>query len=435
MLRFITTATVEEKVLTTATTKLSHEQMVIQAGMFHEKYSHNASRAIAAEAMAREQKMPEGDTGDDEADQWTDGEISRTLARSDAELALFLEMDAQSKRDEAALKVSRHLPDGRMPQWAFDWCVHGQHSTSAEQHLVPFNDKLLNSARAKAAKLTSDPFNPAARASKAAIVEVNTSDSDDDVVAESSGVNDAALNDEEERPLNYDDSSEDEANSRPAPAYATTLATPAPIKKSHKKQPPGSAAATSRKKTPAVKRMRDDEPSMPTPMQSPYGASSSMLTSPHVAVSGSSPSAAVPKKARKESTPGEKKPAGSRKKAKAPAAAAAASAAPAHHAADHDDDGYTPLSYSSDDNDGDHAMAASAHPTITASSGGTKLKLVIRGATAPAPEKKKVVKKKQTSGAQAMSPAQGPVPIKKPTPGAASSANTFSLSTAGMQRP
>lgn len=47
VLRFITTATVEEKVLMTATTKLSHEQMVIQAGMFHDKYSHSASRAIA----------------------------------------------------------------------------------------------------------------------------------------------------------------------------------------------------------------------------------------------------------------------------------------------------------------------------------------------------------------------------------------------------
>lgn len=430
--------------LTTATTKLSHEQMVIQAGMFHEKYSHNASRAIAAEAMAREQKMPEGDTGDDEADQWTDGEISRTLARSDAELALFLEMDAQSKRDEAALKVSRHLPEGRMPQWAFDWCVNGQHSTSAEQHLVPFNDKLLNSARAKVAKLTADPLNPAARISKAAIVEVNTSDSDDDVVAESSGVNDAALNDEEERPLNYDDSSEDEANSRPVPAYPTSMATPAQPKKSHKKQPAGSAAASSRKKTPgaasAVKRKRDDEPHMATPMQSPYGGSSSntMLASPLTAssVTGSSPGAAVPKKkARKESMPGEKKPAASRKKKpKAPAAAAAASSAASssHHAADHDDDGYTPLSYSSDDNDGDHAMVSHAHPTITASSGGTKLKLVIRGATsaaAPASEKKKIIKKKPMP-ADAMSPAHGPVLIKKPTAG-----NTFSLSTAGMQRP
>lgn len=197
VLRFVTTGTVEEKVLATATTKLTHEQMVIQAGMFHEKYSHNASRAIAAEAMARDLN----ETGDDDAEQWTDGEISRTLARSDTELQLFLEMDAAAKRDQAAgLSAPRDLPEGKMPRWLFDWCVNGQYSANNEDSLCPFSDKLLEAARGKVAKATG-PGVLKARVHKAALVEVNSSDSDGehDVVAESSGVNDAALNDEEEK--------------------------------------------------------------------------------------------------------------------------------------------------------------------------------------------------------------------------------------------
>lgn len=46
VLRFITSATVEEKILSTAYTKLDAEAMVIQAGMFHSKYKQEQSQEM-----------------------------------------------------------------------------------------------------------------------------------------------------------------------------------------------------------------------------------------------------------------------------------------------------------------------------------------------------------------------------------------------------
>lgn len=452
VLRFITTATVEEKVLTTATTKLSHEQMVIQAGMFHDKYSHNASRTIASEAMARE-RMPENDTGDDEAEQWTDAEISRTLARSDEELNIFLEMDAAAKRNEPANKLSRELPEGKMPRWCFDWCVNGQYSTNVDQTLVPFTDKSLEAARAKLAKTHGDPLNPKARgaASKAAIVEVN-SDADDeyDVVAEASGVNDAALDEEEERPLNYDDLSDDDlpmvAAAVAPPPLPPVTPTPAP-KKSHKK---GAGTGTSHKKKTdtGVKRKREDE--LPPPMHgAPFdgagypvaAAAAAAIAVPAASVTLASPlhtPAPKPKKS-KHSDAGADGVSAAKKSTKKKTPKPAPAPAAALHHDDDDDDHYTPLSYSDDEDD--HQPVQQVSHSISASSGGTKLKLVIRGGgtptavaplpaypmAAPTPAKKASSKKKAAAPSSASSSGAGPMVIKK-----GGSGNVFSLSTAGM---
>jgi hypothetical protein len=449
VLRFITTATVEEKVLSTATTKLSHEQLVIQAGMFHEKYSHNASRAIATEAMSQVE------TGDDDAEQWTDSEISRTLARSDAELAIFLEMDAQAKRHDAAKQ--RELPQGKMPRWAFDWCVNGQMSTVHDASLTPFNDKLLEAARAKVAKASGDGGVLGVRgaANKAAIVEVNSDDDDDrhDVVAEASGVNDAAMNDDgEERPLNYDDTDDDEPLQAGAkPQQPLPQPTPvAPAKKSHKK---GASGASHKKKPPAapgagasgVKRKRD-EPASPMHGRAfpgvdhsagaggPYVATALPVvgTAGFAAPVMASPVPAGQPASKKPKTDGPKR---SHKKKAVPAAAAAAAAAPLNYHSD-DDDHYTPLVYSDDE---DHAPAPQQH--VVASSGGTTLKLVMRppgggggvgasaagGSPAMAPMKK-IPKKKNVSAAAAGSSSSGPVLIKK-------ASGTFSLSLKPQQSP
>jgi len=413
VLRFITTATVEEKVLSTATTKLTHEQMVIQAGMFHEKYSHNASRAIAAEAMARDLN----ETGDDDAEQWTDGEVSRTLARSEAELALFLEMDQQAN------KAERELPDGKMPRWCFDWCVNGQLSTVGEQSLVPFNDKLLDAARSKLAKANGFVGGMRSAANKAAIVEVN-SDADDedhhDVVAEASGVNDAAMDDEEERPLNYDDTDDDEAPLMHKPQQPHQMMPPPPVdpaKKSHKK-------AGGAKKTPATggKRKREEEPPSPYP-GTPVAASVVGAYEPGFAAPIAAPSpSALPSAAKKAKSDAPKRSHKKKTPVVASAAAAAAPPSPLPLAASfgaHADEDDAPLVYSDDEDDFAHQQQ---RHVMTSTGGKFKLKLAPSMAAAPAPVATPVRKipKKKSAAAPAPS-SHGPVLIKK-------ASGTFSLS-------
>jgi hypothetical protein len=338
VLRFITTATVEEKVLTTATTKLSHEQMVIQAGMFHEKYSHNASRAIAAEAMEKEKRAGEDDTGDDDEAHGTDDFISRTLARSDAELAVFQQMDIDAKAHEQAANITRGLPEGKMPKWCFDWCLHGPNATSIDQTLVPFSEKVLDAARAKINKTTEENGVLKARKAYTAIVEVNTSDDDDkyDTQAESSGVNDAALDEEQEKPLDYDN-----LDDEPITPAANLYGTPA-AKKPAKKRPAASEKG--------AKRKRDD--SSPA-VHSGLDGGASPASTP------------APKKPRAKKDPSEKKPRASTKKKTAPAASSASAM----------ETEYQPLSYSDAENDTemlDYSAGPTLQPTAT---GGMKLVL------------------------------------------------------------
>lgn len=408
-LRFITTATVEEKVLSTATTKLSHEQMVIQAGMFHTRYSHNASRAIAAEAMAKERKL-EDDTGDDQDEQWTDDFISRTLARSDEELAIFQEMDQLAKRSEAAAGVSRDLPDNKMPKWCWDWCVHGHHSSNSEQGLVPFSDKLLEAARAKATKNSiEDPLNPKPRAKSQAIVEVNTSDSDDeygDVVAEASGVNDAALAEDDDRPLNYDDIDDDDepmtsAPPLPDPALVSSLAsvplTPLAVSKKAKK-----SSSTAKRPSQSKRKREDDINQMIDP----------------AAINDATAATPQPAKKKKKESDGTAKRASSKKKPVAPLT--------------YDDDHYQPLSYSDVDNEDDVTHDAyNSGPTIAAtSSGGIKLVIRSGGAASATPAAAKKIPKKKAAASSSSLPHTGPILINK-----AGGSLSFSLSTAGINRP
>ena len=383
VLRFITTATVEEKVLSTATTKLSHEQMVIQAGMFHTRYSHNASRAIAAEAMAKTQD----DTGDDQNELWTDDFISRTLARSDAELQIFQEMDKLAKQSESS-GVSREMPENKMPKWCWDWCVNGHNASSVEQGLVPFNEKILDVARTKNSKaLVEDPLNPKARVRGAAIVEVNTSDDDDyDVVAEASGVNDSILDEEEERPLNYDEIDDEDGLPPPAPmpsteppSAAVQPATPLPPTKKSRKSTTGGAAKGKRK--------RDDE--------NDGTASAASVATP------------APKK--------KKNPDGtaSKRSSKKATVSTPVAASPFSYDDGMDDvDDYQPLSYSdAEDDDIPSSSLTSNGPVISATSS-TGFKLVIRGGGTPTSSieasstQSKSKKKKSTSG-----DASGPIRI------------------------
>jgi hypothetical protein len=149
VLRLVTTGTVEEKVLSTAQLKLSHEQMVIQAGMFHERYSHQASRNMVERAM-REKVEGDEDISDED-------EICKLLARNEEELAIYQEMDrqataaAQSTSSESTGHTNydfgpgevAKFPEDKIPRWVYDWALYGNRSLCCDTTLVPFSTEKL----------------------------------------------------------------------------------------------------------------------------------------------------------------------------------------------------------------------------------------------------------------------------------------------------
>ena len=149
VLRLITSSTVEEKVLATAHQKLNHEAMVIQAGMFHDHYSHTQSRTMVERAM-REVLEGEEDVGND------DDEVCKALARTEDEYRLFQQMDAQKRSDKQA-KLDKQAAERKraglaplpsadttsatrsVPSWVYSWCLHGNRATDTSESLVEFS--------------------------------------------------------------------------------------------------------------------------------------------------------------------------------------------------------------------------------------------------------------------------------------------------------
>ena len=143
VLRLITSSTIEEKVLATAHQKLKDEAMVIQAGMFHDHYSHTTSRTMVERAM-REQLEGEDDVADED-------EVCKALARSEEELRIFQHMDAQKKEqrlakeaEEAKERKRRGVAEPEpltVPRWVYEWCLHGNRTNSSDQTPVMFSKK------------------------------------------------------------------------------------------------------------------------------------------------------------------------------------------------------------------------------------------------------------------------------------------------------
>ena len=149
VLRLITSSTIEEKVLATAHQKLKDEAMVIQAGMFHDHYSHTTSRTMVERAM-REQLEGEDDVADED-------EVCKALARSEEELRIFQQMDAQKKEMRLAKEVAEAKERKRrgqgevdpltVPRWVYEWCLHGNRAHSTDQTPVPFSKKQVMADR------------------------------------------------------------------------------------------------------------------------------------------------------------------------------------------------------------------------------------------------------------------------------------------------
>jgi hypothetical protein len=142
VLRLITSGTVEEKVLATAHTKLTNEQMVIQAGMFHDHYSDKLSREMV-EKVIREESI-EGDEPDENGAGGGADEVSKALARSEEELKIFQQMDeAERKRIEKSGEDHRQFPDSIIPKWVYDYCLNGSKSLESSNTLIPYSRKKL----------------------------------------------------------------------------------------------------------------------------------------------------------------------------------------------------------------------------------------------------------------------------------------------------
>lgn len=83
MLRFVTTNSVEERILERARDKLSVDKKVIQAGKFNQKTSEQETREFLASIL--------NETPDEEDDSAMDpDQINHMLARSDKELEIFM---------------------------------------------------------------------------------------------------------------------------------------------------------------------------------------------------------------------------------------------------------------------------------------------------------------------------------------------------------
>jgi ATP-dependent helicase STH1/SNF2 len=139
ILRLITSATIEEKILSTAHEKIDKEAMVIQAGMFNNKYKFNQSRDLMKKQLKH--KMEEYDD-----DATSNDDITDILSRSDAERKIFENMDAQWERDDK--EGSSVLPADQMPAWVIHLCTKGkggntEQTLAQSEELVDFDRDIL----------------------------------------------------------------------------------------------------------------------------------------------------------------------------------------------------------------------------------------------------------------------------------------------------
>lgn len=134
VLRLITTATVEEKILATAYNKLDAEAMVIQAGMFHNQYKEEESKKMLEKVMHTSREEFEGSTIDDD-------EVCRALARSQEELEIFLQMDKERKEKEVMMMQDEDKT--MFPVWLVEWCRKGNRASESSQEMVDIDKETI----------------------------------------------------------------------------------------------------------------------------------------------------------------------------------------------------------------------------------------------------------------------------------------------------
>eukprot|EP00047_Mylnosiga_fluctuans_P024192 m.154754 g.154754 ORF g.154754 m.154754 type:complete len:1307 (+) comp9794_c1_seq4:88-4008(+) len=119
VLRFVTTNSIEERVLESAKTKLGMDQKVIQAGMFNKRSTEQESQQYLMRLL-----QAEVDDGDHEPDALTDEAINEMIARSENEIVQFNRMDVERhKRDKAwqdGVRKARLIQRNELPPWMLE---------------------------------------------------------------------------------------------------------------------------------------------------------------------------------------------------------------------------------------------------------------------------------------------------------------------------
>ncbi|KAL7753324.1 ATP-dependent DNA helicase Snf21 [Sorochytrium milnesiophthora] len=103
ILRLITENSIEERILARAQQKLNMDEKVIQAGKFDNKTSAAEREAFLRSLL--ENDVEKNDVDDEE--EMTDEELNTILARSDAELVLFRQMDLERDQREETEWIAR----------------------------------------------------------------------------------------------------------------------------------------------------------------------------------------------------------------------------------------------------------------------------------------------------------------------------------------
>ena len=119
VLRFVTTNSVEERVLESARHKLGMDEKVIQAGMFNKHSTEQDSQRYLMELL-----QAEGEEGDQEPEALTDEAVNEMIARSEAEIQLFNRMDDERHRRDRrwmdGVRKSRLMQKHELPAWMLE---------------------------------------------------------------------------------------------------------------------------------------------------------------------------------------------------------------------------------------------------------------------------------------------------------------------------
>eukprot|EP00172_Hildenbrandia_rubra_P000629 Plantae.Rhodophyta-Hildenbrandia_rubra.ctg1340.p1 GENE.Plantae.Rhodophyta-Hildenbrandia_rubra.ctg1340~~Plantae.Rhodophyta-Hildenbrandia_rubra.ctg1340.p1 ORF type:complete len:1089 (-),score=231.07 Plantae.Rhodophyta-Hildenbrandia_rubra.ctg1340:3890-6700(-) len=120
VLRLISAKSVEEKILEQANRKLKIDAQVIQAGRFNNKAS-DVDRTRILKEIIQNQVENTNNEDEEEADHLDANMINRVLARSEEELELFENMDAEYENQiKAGLQKGLMADESELPKWVIE---------------------------------------------------------------------------------------------------------------------------------------------------------------------------------------------------------------------------------------------------------------------------------------------------------------------------
>ncbi|XP_049887633.1 ATP-dependent helicase brm isoform X2 [Pectinophora gossypiella] len=109
VLRLMTVNSVEERILAAARYKLNMDEKVIQAGMFDQKSTGSERQQFLQSILHQD-----GDDEEEENEVPDDDLINEMIARSEEELEIFKQIDAERKKTETQ---SRLIEESELPDW------------------------------------------------------------------------------------------------------------------------------------------------------------------------------------------------------------------------------------------------------------------------------------------------------------------------------